>query len=163
MLMARGTTQTTERLARMPGSNDRGTAVGFRNNLNLKTVGVPYSIVSSKNRNVVGGLFDTLLGCSWWRFGLVLGSAIVICQSGARCQKWLQIFSTGTSQMLGRYNVGVVQIVRRRIQALMLPEDTLKHYFNYRETPAPNTKHQSPITKRFEFDSGADFFLGIQK
>jgi hypothetical protein len=40
----------------------------------------------------------------------------------------------------------------------MLPEDTLKHYFNYRETPAPNTKHQSPITKRFEFDSGADFF-----
>jgi hypothetical protein len=66
----------------MPGSNDRGTAVGFRNNLNLKTVGVPYSIVSSKNRNVVGGLFDTLLGCSWWRFGLVLGSAIVICQSG---------------------------------------------------------------------------------
>jgi hypothetical protein len=63
--------------------------------------------------------------------------------------------------MLGRYNVGVVQIVRRRIQALMLPEDTLKHYFNYRETPAPNTKHQSPITKRFEFDSGADFFIVI--
>jgi hypothetical protein len=61
--------------------------------------------------------------------------------------------------MLGRYNVGVVQIVRRRIQALMLPEDTLKHYFNYRETPAPNTKHQSPITKRFEFDSGADFLF----
>lgn len=61
----------------MPGSNDRGTAVGFRNNLNLKTVGVPYSIVSSKNRNVVGGLFDTLLGCSWWRFGLVLGSAML--------------------------------------------------------------------------------------
>ena len=55
--------------------------------------------------------------------------------------------------------VGVVQIVRRRIQALMLPEDTLKYYFNYRETPAPNTKHQSPITKRFEFDSGADFFF----
>tara|TARA_B110000091_G_scaffold174753_1_gene188919 strand:- start:731 stop:1024 length:294 start_codon:yes stop_codon:yes gene_type:complete len=54
--------------------------------------------------------------------------------------------------------VGVVQIVRRRIQALVLPEDTLKYYFNYRETPAPNTKHQSPITKRFEFDSGADFF-----
>jgi hypothetical protein len=44
----------------------------------------------------------------------------------------------------------------------MLPEDTLKHYFNYRETPAPNTKHQSPITKRFEFDSGADFFLGAR-
>ena len=63
--------------------------------------------------------------------------------------------------MLGRYNVGVVQIVRRRIQALMLPEDTLKHYFNYRETPAPNTKHQSPITKRFEFDSGADFFEAL--
>jgi len=43
----------------------------------------------------------------------------------------------------------------------MLPEDTLKYYFNYRETPAPNTKHQSPITKRFEFDSGADF-LGFE-
>ena len=87
MLTARGTTQTTERLARMPGSNDRGTAVGFRNNLNLKTVGVPYSIVSSKNRNVVGGLFDTLLGCSWWRFGLVLGSAIVICQVRGKVSK----------------------------------------------------------------------------
>ena len=44
----------------------------------------------------------------------------------------------------------------------MLPEDTLKHYFNYRETPAPNTKHQSPITKRFEFDSGADFFRWLK-
>ena len=82
----------------------------------------------------------------------------VVTVRGAMCQKMAPNLSNLDVRTERVVPVGVVQIVRRRIQALVLPEDTLKYYFNYRETPAPNTQHQSPITKRFEFDSGADFF-----